>query len=255
MSVVFPLYPRSDAAKLAGLRRDIDDLKKRAVITVAAGAGGGLDFNKLNDTDAAAANAAYLLAVVDDYQTPPSPYGDYAFQFIDSTPDRSLAPVRRKGFLFQVDPSSSIIHDGGAGIDMNVNANGGFNVSNTGDGGVAIDNTGEGGLSLQDSGLLGGLNITTTALQTGGLNIKNLGVDGMGFVDNYNSTGGGGVEIHSKKNDVNIQTLVAGSVTISAVAEVTLDAAGNIVMGSLPASDPGVSGALWNNSGVMNISP
>lgn len=31
--------------------------------------------------------------------------------------------------------------------------------------------------------------------------------------------------------------------------------AGNIIMSSLPTVDPGVSGALWNNLGIINISP
>lgn len=38
-------------------------------------------------------------------------------------------------------------------------------------------------------------------------------------------------------------------------ADVTINALGDIIMSTLPTSDPGRSGALWNSSGTIKISP
>ena len=40
----------------------------------------------------------------------------------------------------------------------------------------------------------------------------------------------------------------------SGAGSTTTIASGVVMMGSLPTSDPGVSGQLWNNSGVVNVS-
>lgn len=45
-----------------------------------------------------------------------------------------------------------------------------------------------------------------------------------------------------------ITGLGAGNITI------TINT-GNLIFQSLPTSDPGVSGAVWNNGGVLNVSP
>lgn len=37
--------------------------------------------------------------------------------------------------------------------------------------------------------------------------------------------------------------------------DVEIDANGNVIMKNLPTSDPGIPGALWNNLGVINVSP
>ncbi|MCK5610965.1 hypothetical protein KAR91_54335 [Candidatus Pacearchaeota archaeon] len=45
-----------------------------------------------------------------------------------------------------------------------------------------------------------------------------------------------------------------GNVSIDGGAAFGTGVVGNIIMASLPTSDPAVTGALWNNSNVMNIS-
>jgi hypothetical protein len=47
-----------------------------------------------------------------------------------------------------------------------------------------------------------------------------------------------------------------GSVQMdTAAAQIKVDTAGNIILTPLPIVDPGVSGAVWNNGGVLNVSP
>lgn len=42
---------------------------------------------------------------------------------------------------------------------------------------------------------------------------------------------------------------------ITPVVRMTIDQNGNLILPGLPTADPGISGAVWNNGGVLNISP
>lgn len=53
--------------------------------------------------------------------------------------------------------------------------------------------------------------------------------------------------------DVNVNA--ARDINTNADGDVNIDAGGNITMPTLPISDPGLSGALWNDSGTVKVSP
>ena len=43
------------------------------------------------------------------------------------------------------------------------------------------------------------------------------------------------------------------SSTVGAILQLIVKSGGNLIFTNLPTSNPGVSGAVWNNGGVLNI--
>ena len=62
---------------------------------------------------------------------------------------------------------------------------------------------------------------------------------------------------NSGSGDLNIEASGTGNLIIeqTGTGDIRLDASGNIIFSGLPTSDPGVSGALWNSSGTLKVSP
>ncbi len=89
-----------------------------------------------------------------------------------------------------------------------------------------IDNSGAGGIILADSG--------TTGIE-------------LQSVSEIQLVNGGDTGIVLNQN------AGAGVITITSNNDVFVDAAGNIIMSSLPIVAPATPGALWNNGGVLNI--
>ena len=80
----------------------------------------------------------------------------------------------------------------------------------------------------------------------GGFSLSNTTDLGINIEDSYTGSGGDGITI-SSDNGVHI------SGGIGTTAGVTLG--GRIFMHGLPGFDPGVSGQLWSDSGVVTVSP
>jgi hypothetical protein len=130
---------------------------------------------------------------------------------------------------------------------------GGMFLDDTGGGGIIIRETTDGGINLDDGrdspdSNTGGINLHEW--QDGGISFESDGNGGVIMADNGNP--GGGIEIKSERAGIDILANESG---VAAGGDLRLDGGeGNILMTSLPNSDPGVTGALWNNGGVVNVS-
>lgn len=100
----------------------------------------------------------------------------------------------------------------------------------------------------------------------GGFTVFNEGVGGIAFIDQNTA----GITIHSTGGEVSIESgsptdvlLIkdgggAGVVIEGDPSDITIDPGStghNLFLGSLPTSDPGLSGAVWNSGGTLMISP
>ena len=112
----------------------------------------------------------------------------------------------------------------------------GYNLVDEGTGGITLatpNAAGTVGIQLVDSG--GGVDIEST-------NVVSIGNRGPGEIV-LETTGGGattGITIQTQASDT-------GGITLANVG-------GPLLMTHLPTANPHVVGALWNNSGVVNIS-
>lgn len=144
---------------------------------------------------------------------------------------------------------------GGWGIRLWSQGDGGFGIFDT-DAGITIEELGAG--LLQIIGGTGGV-LISEGTGAGGISIENLGdaplylqaagTGGMELEDDAH--GSSGIDIFSRFSGISLTASRDGD-----SGDLSLDAInGNILMASLPTSDPGVSGALWNLAGIMQISP
>lgn len=143
-----------------------------------------------------------------------------------------------------------------AGGVPNIGGKGGKLTLRAGTGGAATSGTsntsGEGG-PVSFSGGIGG---TGSAGIAGGIGGEMLLRGGGGGSNAPGETGGSGGDTVIKGGPGGIVVPVGtdgdgGDVLIDGGIG---DTAGNIIMGTLPVGDPGVAGALWNDSGTMKVS-
>lgn len=99
------------------------------------------------------------------------------------------------------------------------------------------------------------------SVQDGNVLIDNAGTATMrmdrGAITNFGSmvfaTAGADKWSIQMRNDSTNNLYIRDNVTGTTL--IVLDSNDNVIMPNLPTADPGVSGALWNNSGVINVSP
>jgi hypothetical protein len=116
--------------------------------------------------------------------------------------------------------------DGGA-------SNGGLDFQNTGDGGIALIDDGLGGVLIREKS------------GTGGIAVRDDGTGGIGIISRGNP---GNISVTCQHGNIDLDTRPGN-------ADITLNTGTGNVLTALPVADPGVSGALWNNAGVVNVSP
>jgi hypothetical protein len=104
--------------------------------------------------------------------------------------------------------------------------------------GVEIYDPSGNGINL---GASGGGDIELRATGGGATRIRS--TDQVDVHDENTTPGGGGVDIQSLRSDVTIRT---GHYFTGLV--------GYLILTGLPTSDPGVTGAVWNDSGTLKIS-
>jgi hypothetical protein len=105
------------------------------------------------------------------------------------------------------------------------------------------------------------INLQTTNISSNTQNAFGASVGGIGMtytnlittheqkLSVSNVIGGGAVINYS--NAIDTQPLAISS---NQGLNITIGSGSNLIMTNLPTSDPGISGALWNNSGVLSIS-
>jgi hypothetical protein len=106
------------------------------------------------------------------------------------------------------------------------------------------------------------INLQTTNISSNTQNAFGASVGGIGMtytnlittheqkLSVSNVIGGGGAVINYS-NAIDTQPLAISS---NQGLNITIGSGSNLIMTNLPTSDPGISGALWNNSGVLSIS-
>lgn len=129
--------------------------------------------------------------------------------------------------------------------------------------GIEFDEAGGGSINVHTSGSTGDGSIDIDALNlspNGGGRPDGSSVGVLASLD-FNVLAGGDVNLEAGPNahypgtgnDVNVAA--ARDVNVASDGDTSIDAGGNVLMASLPTIDPGVTGALWNNAGVLNVSP
>ena len=147
-------------------------------------------------------------------------------------------------------------------FDAPTDESGGITITEYSQGGITITDLGEGGLSGIDIAQNGHGNITVSTGGTGGINIGSNG-GGVGIKDskgggvsiNSQPTGSGDSGIHIEEGALGdggilLRDRGSGGITID-----TFGSSSGLFLFHLPTSAPAGSLQVWNNSGVLHITP
>ena len=112
-------------------------------------------------------------------------------------------------------------------------------------GGFTINDTVSDGINLNSNGPGGAVSLSCIDPTAFGMSLQSAG--GTSILDTSTS----GITIEANGGAVNV--VISGSSVVLNSAGVTVTTTHNVILSGLPTTNPGGTGRVWNNSGVLNI--